>query len=195
MTGLVHTAYEDEPQLDPRMQRSRASLREALLDLLEIKSFDRITVREITSRAGVGYATFFRHYPSKEALLSSLAEGQIATLLELIAPALWAEDSRTTCVTLCHHVFQRRSLWTALLTGVASAPVREEFIRQAKLIDLGPIPEDGWVPAELTTICCVGGTLDVLGWWLVQPEPRAPEEVAKMIDLLIVLPALQRSAA
>ena len=55
---------------DARQVRSRHALHQALLALLEEKPFDQITVREISARAGTGYATFFRHYPTKEALLS-----------------------------------------------------------------------------------------------------------------------------
>ena len=61
---------------DARQVRSRNALTGALLALIEEKPFDQLTIREITGRAGTGYATFFRHYPTKEALLADVASGE-----------------------------------------------------------------------------------------------------------------------
>ena len=58
--------------------RTRRTLLDALLRLIEARPFDQITIREIAGEAGIGYATFFRHYPSKDALLQDLASGEIA---------------------------------------------------------------------------------------------------------------------
>jgi AcrR family transcriptional regulator len=46
---------------DARVRRSAQALRVGLMSLLETKSFDQITVREICKQAGVHYTTFFRH--------------------------------------------------------------------------------------------------------------------------------------
>jgi len=43
----------------------------------------------IARDAGIGYATFFRHYPTKEALLNDLAADQIRELLTLAFPILY----------------------------------------------------------------------------------------------------------
>jgi len=58
---------------DARAIRTRRALREALLGLIETRAFEQITIREIAARAGIGYATFFRHHASTEALLDDLA--------------------------------------------------------------------------------------------------------------------------
>ncbi|MEJ2408710.1 MAG: helix-turn-helix domain containing protein [Novosphingobium sp.] len=58
---------------DARWIRSRKALNAALPALLEERAFDQLTIREITARTSTGYATFFRHYPDKEALLNDVA--------------------------------------------------------------------------------------------------------------------------
>lgn len=45
-------------------------LSEALVKLMEEKSFDSITIGEIAAEAGVGRATYFRNFKSKDELLS-----------------------------------------------------------------------------------------------------------------------------
>lgn len=41
-------------------------LAKALIELLKNKDLDKISIRELCDRAGVGRATFYRHYHSKE---------------------------------------------------------------------------------------------------------------------------------
>src|SRR5262245_24216580 len=110
--------------MDARMLRSREALRTGLLELLQRKSLEQITIRDIVARADIGYATFFRHHPTKESLLRDLAADQIDGLVNMALPALDAVDSRAACLALCAYVHERRALWSTLLTGGAAGPVR-----------------------------------------------------------------------
>lgn len=176
---------------DARMLRTRSALSAALLQLLEEKAFDQVTVREVTAKAGVGYATFFRHYTDKEALLNDLAADQIRDLLDMTLPILFVTDSRAACAALCAYVGERRKLWTALLTGGAAATVREEFIRQAKQLPAAKDAPDSWLPAELRIVYPTGGAIDVLAWWLQQKRPLSVERIAEILDRLVVSPTLE----
>ena len=176
--------------LDARMQRTRSALCAALLVLLEEKPFEQITVREITRTAAVGYATFFRRYPDKEALLNDLAAGEITELMSLTVPILFATDSRAASQALCAYVGQRHKLWSALLAGGAAATVREEFIRQAKQLAATHPNPDTWLPGDLRVVYATGGVVDVLAWWL-QQRPRPPEgQMAEILDRLVIAPTM-----
>lgn len=179
--------------LDARMQRSRRVLRDTLLTLLEEKPFDQITVREITARAKVGYATFFRHYASKDALLHDLAAGQIGDLLDMTVPVLFVANSLESCRAMCAYVSERRTLWTALLTGGAASTVRDEFIRQARIVTSKARTKSTWLPGDLGTVWATGGCIDVLAWWLAQRDTYSVEQVAEIIDRLIVSPIIADS--
>src|SRR5262245_59513747 len=89
---------------DARIVRTKAALRQALLALLEEKQFDASTVRDLSARAGIGYATFFRHYPSKAALLDDVAADEIRELLELGLADVQAVNTRAAAATLFRHV-------------------------------------------------------------------------------------------
>lgn len=189
MELIVNRFGKDGPT-DARQIRSRKALTGALLALLVEKPFDQLTIREITNRAGTGYATFFRHYPTKEALLEDIAAEQIANLLDLTLPILKDRDSYESARTLCFHVDKHRKLWSALLTGGAAGILRDEFIRQARVLisELSFQPE--WLPADLGVIFGAGSTIDLLAWWLSQDEYRPPEEIANIVSKLIVGPLL-----
>ena len=187
--------HNDEPyppsiRRDARVERSRAAFRQALLTLLEATPYDAITIREVTARAGAGYATFFRHYPDKNALLDDLAEAEIGELLARALPIALAADTRAACLTLSRYVDERRALWTALLTGGAAGAMREEFVRQARLAVPEGVETVGWLPTDLRVVFGVSGTVEILAWWLRDHGEIPLERVAEMLDRLVVAPAM-----
>jgi AcrR family transcriptional regulator len=179
--------------MDARRVRSRKALRRALLALLEKKPFDQITIREITARADVGYATFFRHFATKDDLLNELAAGRIRTLLELSSALLMDDESLVAARALCTYVDEHRALWTALLTGGAAGTIREEFIRQSCKIAEESIygPDHFWLPGNLAVVYGAGSTIDVLAWWLSQESHHSIDEMAKVLDELVMKPILR----
>ena len=182
------TSAAATPVTDVRMVRTRSSLRRALLSLLERKQFDQIRIRDIATEAGVGYATFFRHHTSKAELLRDVAEEQIAKLLDLAKPLLIASDTRGSCVALVQYVADHRALWTALLTGGAAGAMREEFIRQTVLKGPVDMPTTAWVPVELGAVYGVSATVEILAWWLRSPNDFTVNQLAEIIDRLVVTP-------
>lgn len=180
---------------DARMVRTRAALRRALLALLERKHLDQITVRDIAAEAGIGYATFFRHHESKAELLAEVAKEQIAALMSLAVPLLIAADTRGSCLALCKYVSEHRAIWSALLTGGAAGAMREEFIRQAVQLGSGQVQKSSWLPVELGAIYGVSATVEILAWWLRQPEDFGVERIAEIVDRLVVTPSVGRGKA
>jgi len=66
----------------------REALIEATLRLIEESGPERVTVREAASRAGVSSGAPFRHFPTRTALLTAVAEQSMARLRWEIATAL-----------------------------------------------------------------------------------------------------------
>ncbi len=177
------------PVTDVRMLRTRKALRRALLALLERKQLEQISIRDIVAEAGVGYATFFRHHPSKEDLLNEIAAEQVGRLMELTMPLLDPTDTRVSCVAVCNYVNKHRALWSALLTGGAAGALRAEFIRLAVKGAATQSTSD-WLPVELGAVYGVAGCIEILAWWLRRPAGEySAEQVAEFLDRLVVGPA------
>ena len=67
---------------DPRIRRTRKLLQGALATLMQAKSFDEISVQDITEAATVNRATFYDHYTDKFALLEALVAGGFHEFLD-----------------------------------------------------------------------------------------------------------------
>ena len=76
---------------DLRVIRSRMSIRNAFMELLEVKSFEKITVRDITSMAMVSRGTFYLHFEDKYDLLDQI-EAEMAEELDQFSVLITEES-------------------------------------------------------------------------------------------------------
>src|SRR5256714_15239099 len=82
---------------DRRVKRTQHLLARALIALTLEKGYEAVTIRDITDRADIGYATFFRHYHSKDELLQEVSEVVIEELSDLLlaSPSSYPEQFGT----------------------------------------------------------------------------------------------------
>jgi AcrR family transcriptional regulator len=172
---------------DARAQRSIEALHAAFLELIEFKPLDQILLREITDTAGLSYPTFFRRFSSKEDLLVDIARNEVRALMGLsgatIEPRQF-DGGRG----MFERVQGRRQLWTTLLTGGATAAMREEFIRASReLVDAhGRVRPD--IPLDLASGFFAGAVFEIFAWWLRQPEDYPIDDAIKLFEALVVRP-------
>jgi AcrR family transcriptional regulator len=69
---MLDTVTPTAEKIDPRVKRTRKLIVDAFVSLQAEKSFDDITIGDITARATVNRATFYAHFPDKYALLDDL---------------------------------------------------------------------------------------------------------------------------
>src|SRR3569833_4353934 len=116
---------------DARVVRTREALRQAMIELAAEHPLEAITVRAVAARAGVGYATFFRHYADKEALLSDVADVLTRDFLRQVAPLLRERDRLGAASSLVGYVEEHLAIHQALIAGGAGETVRAGMLRQA----------------------------------------------------------------
>lgn len=91
------------PAVDPRVQRTRALIQDAMSELMGEKGLSAITVQEITDRATINRATFYAHYEDKFNLFTEMMRGMlIEKLAEHIPdqPGLTAPKMRALILAL-----------------------------------------------------------------------------------------------
>ncbi|RDH76881.1 TetR family transcriptional regulator [Mycolicibacterium moriokaense] len=100
-----------------RSQATKESLRRVALERFKRDGFANVTVTELAAEAGVTERTFFRHFPTKEAVLFEDYETQLDWLAEALAKRPASEN-----------------LFDAVLASVMSFPHDVEVVRQAALL-------------------------------------------------------------
>ena len=174
---------------DARVVRTRDALREAMTELATEHPLDAITVRAIAARAGVGYATFFRHYPDKDALLADLADRLIREFLQRVAPLLQERDRAAAARSMCDFDMEHLAIYQALLAGGSGETVRAEMLRQT-MITLtaarGRAPEGPF--DELVLFHLVSSILNLLTWWLRNLGRVDAATMAELIERTVLTP-------
>jgi AcrR family transcriptional regulator len=97
-----------------RRRSTHEALRQAALKSFARKWFANVTVTELAAEAGVTERTFFRHFPTKEAVLFQDYETQLEWLAEALGQRPASE-----------------SLFDSVLASVAAFPHDLEVVRQA----------------------------------------------------------------
>lgn len=82
----MNKEQSDSP-LDPRVRRTRRWLQEALIALLQEKSFADISITDITRQADLARVTFYQHFENKEALLLTLTSDFFAQMYQVLDAA------------------------------------------------------------------------------------------------------------
>jgi AcrR family transcriptional regulator len=116
--------------LDLRVKKTRDLVRKTLIDLIEEKGFDAVTVGDIAERAMINRSTFYRHYPDKYALVTSIFEDAVNQLLiELGQEQLEALD------WIVHALGTQSNSTSPEMKKTMAAWVSffEHFVRHAKL--------------------------------------------------------------
>lgn len=167
-----------QKKLDRRIVRTRSMLQKALIELIDERPYDSISVGDIADRATLRRATFYLHYPDKDALLLTLLDSNFEIAVrnaESPAAMLW-EGSPSDAAFLAQlfgRIAERRSRWKNVLTGTGGASVARQI--QGRLVER-LVTESGG--AEADAHFRAGGIVALLVWWLGTDSPHTPDEWA-----------------
>jgi AcrR family transcriptional regulator len=188
------------------VRRTQKLLREALVDLIEERGFDALTVGEITTRAMVSRAAFYRNYQDKFDLVEQIfAEAQRA--LFSAVEELGREHPAAVWVAFFEHIATYERLYHALL-GSRGSPwfVRkmratlEELLQEQgrhqiqRASDTSERAHAAHTLAETFVPSAVAAMfVEAITWWLDHNRPSPPAEIATRTSLLAA--ALFREAS
>ncbi len=192
---MATTLIDQAQQTDRRIVRTQTALAEALIALTLEREYETITIRDLAARAGLGYATFFRHYSDKDALLNDVLEVVIAAIVDLLAPSVEQADHTTTGIALFRYAQAHATLCRVLLRGRATNLVLARFGIDALRYTTHWVPlAPPGIPPEIAVHHRLTATLALLQWWLEQEMPYTPEQMGAIYYQLIIQPTLAANA-
>ena len=177
---------------DRRVGRTKRMLRQAVVELVTEKGFEAITIRDITERADVAYATFFRHYESKEALLIEQVEILIKDFEEVAHASAVDSPIEAEGVLLFTHIKDNRHFYRKLLSKYAgqSFLIRlKEVISRHTRAYIEPFYAQGkqpLIPLEIALNHIAASALELVIWWLEHNSPLSPAQMADIYRRLVI---------
>jgi AcrR family transcriptional regulator len=202
-------------KINRRVDRTRKALREALFVLIREKSYDQITVEEITERANLGRTTFYLHYKDKEDLL---LEDFIDLIDQMVSKAV---DDRPLLrlktkignpstpanplsglnlfrpnLIIFQNVAKNADLLRIILHNGGSVKIgtrlRDTVLKAVRQLALASqarsdIEITFEIPVEVIANFYAGSLLGLISWWLDNNMPYTPEQMTLFSQRLFFL--------
>ena len=182
----------NKDRTDRRVKRTHKLLQEALVSLTLEKGFEAVTIRDITDRADVGYATFFRHYPDKEALLADVLEAMKDEFQSLLAPFSIVNNPEKTGKLLFEYVEQNCDLCRVLFNSTDTMsllkPVQEIGLSESS--SMFNISTQSSVPLDIAISHLMSSLVMLIRWWLDHGMPYPPERMGQFAAELVIRPVI-----
>ena len=174
-----HKSHRVLQTIDPRADRTRARLAEAFVSLLSRRAYAGIRVSDIVRKAGIGRATFYVHFESKDALLRSEIERIVLQMLV----ELRLDPCVFDCTQLFAHVQHAHVIYRSLMAAPARV-VTERIIQDALEMhiakSLATRSSQKAAQQEMPSLLprFVASTiLTLVAWSLEQPDPPSPAQL------------------
>lgn len=169
---------------DRRVKYTQMVLKEALLELLQDKPIERISVKEICDRADINRSTFYVHYASPKELLDSIKDDMYYEIKSVKADYT---DMLSFLTGVFDIMYRHRRLLTLLTRGTAHMDImfrifdlwKDDF--RSAMTGSG-VPEDKWDTAYLFVSC---GASAVICVWAMGESDKTSRELAEEVYGLV----------
>ena len=171
---------------DPRANRTREKLGQALIDLILEKPIGAITIQEVLELAGVGRSTFYVHFRDKNDLLFS----QLEMFLEFMSTKLSREREESRRVAPVEEMFAHIGGQNRIYRALAESGQLQDFFDMAQDAFARSIArrlrESGRVTGLSRTELAARGTLlagsllALMRWWIDRGAKESPKAMDAM---------------
>ena len=175
-----------------RVARTKAAIEDAFVQLVLEQGYERVAVEDICDRADLARATFYAHYPNKEAVLFAVFNRLIEDLMERVAyrSGPWNEVRRDAMQTGFKHAAENPDLYRACLsdarTRQAYLSILNRYVEQNFRDRLKALNRQPRIPVPVMARGFVGVHLVILEAWLAGELNGDIEELASMaLDLFV----------
>lgn len=205
----------DVSTVDRRIVRTKQMLRDALIDLIDERGLEGLTVRDLTQRAGLNRGTFYLHYKdiqdlleqSKEEVLKGLTDAVTKAANcrksheEIIAEAGMAEGGEGKQPLTPHHTaveafayFARHARFFTVMMGPNGDPCfflewKRAMMKDMHRKSLTFQPDDAnlSIPRDYLVAYIVSAHLGVIQHWFESGMKLSPQEMAELMTRLNIL--------
>ncbi len=167
-----------------RIALTRRLLLEALLQLLEKKHINDVSVTELCRRAGINRTTFYKHYATPNDVLAEHIEVHVQKLMELQDPK-YGKNTQQVLEESCEYIHAHADLFRIF----GQSRIDEDFFRKVFLamIEKSDLQEAARLHSydesdlKLTISYLASGYYFLIRRWIMEEIPKAPKEIALLL--------------
>ncbi len=148
----------------------------ALIQILEKKEMDKISISEIVQRAGVSRTAFYAHYQSKEAVLKSVLDEVISHVDSI---AVGDPRSESYWLSLFSEIEKIAAPFRLLIKAGLGSQILSEITEQI----VAGVPDEPVF--RYNEILWTGAIYNVLVYWVTSDKPEKPAVMAEICSKIV----------
>lgn len=181
-------------KLDPRAKRSQAWMKTALLELIHEKEYQKISITDITDRAGLSRPTFYLHYKSKDDLLMDQLDMVFDPVMDIYYRIKNDATIEHPGIITMTNIFEAVSENAVIFRTAMQAGAEHLFIERMHqrnidyLINLAKrcemeIPDK---VLQLTSNYLAGAFVSTIRNWIEDPNPAPAEKMGEYLSKISI---------
>lgn len=178
-------------KIDLRILKTKKSIYESLLELLEDRPFEEIKVSEICSKAMINRSTFYTHFDDKYALFASLIKDLKRSLKDMLKEnhnCLSSKEYYMEMIKiLMTHVEEKKKFYAPIMINNHNS-IAKDMIYTALEEDIDErIKKENKsdIPSDFVSFFYLGAILNVGIEWIKNRCNYSKEEIIEYLDKLI----------
>ncbi|MFJ7362792.1 TetR/AcrR family transcriptional regulator [Peribacillus frigoritolerans] len=192
-----------EINMDLRVIRTKNSIRNALVELIEEKGFEAITVKDITMKAKINRGTFYAHYQDKFDLMTKCQEEimqEMSNIAKQNLPDVIAELGTDSPInkpfTVFVSIFEYLNVNSEFMKAVLGPKGDLSFQTKIKDFMLKTLFENNQnsilkaenllVPGHFLISYIASAHIGVIQQWLDSGRKESPQEMARILSTITV---------
>ena len=178
----------DNAKRTQQKEQSRRWIAEALLQILEEKPYNEITISEVAAKADLSRRTFYRHFET----LDDVIDYQLETLCNEFLDFCEGSYHRKGDVSGVTELFFRfwaehRSFLRVLNSSNRAAVPQKDFFEKIYSRRLLELDAEATQQMEYMYQFVMGGLWNILLMWAADKNPPAPAEMATLVRHVFTL--------
>ncbi|WP_026478807.1 TetR/AcrR family transcriptional regulator [Alkaliphilus transvaalensis] len=180
-----------DKKVDRRVKYTKMMLKESLIQLLQIKSIDKITIKEICELADINRSTFYSHYTDQHDLINQVQQELLKDINEYLDNYNFKgpeAESFQMIVSILEYIVANAELCKVLLGKNGNRELQKEIMMLVQEQALREVSYENNMDEETIeyyTLFAVNGSIGIIQKWLQDNMKKSAREMAEMITKLI----------
>lgn len=175
-------------KVDRRIIKSQEAIKKAVIELMSEKTFNQITIQDISDRANVSRRTIYLHYMDKFDLLDKLIEAHINELRELRDSS--SEMDFIDGGQVWFEYLERNYLFfSTMLVSQGASSFRSlflEFVIEGLKGEVNTSEgKNHGLNNDILLRFIAGAYIEVVEWWFKNEMPYPPRAMAEQVGIMI----------
>ncbi len=181
-----------EQKVDRRIRKTKAQLKNGLAALMQKKSINEITVKELVDTVDINRSTFYLHYTDIYDLLQKTEDDLLEQITRIIKEHSPNDENAEATFPFMEDIFEtvsaNRDIFQALVGrngDISFIHKVEDIIAQNTIHRLERMFPDSAKDLQYYYSFCLTGAVGLIKTWLTDQSQESPEHMAKLAYQMI----------